>query len=53
LPWGKKAFRIKRYRISKTQNLDLVEEKAGRGNRLQISSALTPDAVEFIVLEAR
>jgi len=53
LPWGKKAFRIKRYRISRTQNLDLVEEKSGRGSRLRLSSELTPDAVEFIVLEAR
>ena len=26
LPWGNKAFTIKRYRISKTQNLELVEE---------------------------
>ena len=27
LPWGKSSFKLKRYRISRTQNLGLVEEK--------------------------
>ncbi len=53
LPWGAAAFSIKRFRISKTQNLDLAEEKPGAGGSLQISSALAPDAVEFIVLRRR
>ena len=51
LPWGKDAFTIKRYRISKTQNLELVEEKAGSGNSLKLSNAFGPDSVELIMLQ--
>jgi hypothetical protein len=51
LPWGEGAFSVKRYRISKTQNLDLVEEKSGTGGRLSLSSPLSPDAVELVVLQ--
>jgi hypothetical protein len=51
LPWGAKTFRVKRYRISDTQNLDLVEEKSGAGGTLNLSSRLRPPAVELIVLE--
>ncbi|MGA2421429.1 MAG: hypothetical protein ABSG69_15240 [Candidatus Acidiferrum sp.] len=51
LPWGNKPFRIKCYRISKTQNLDLVEEKELRGGRVTFSNALPPDAIELIVLQ--
>jgi hypothetical protein len=53
LPWGKKAYSVKRYRISKTQNLDLVEEKSGAGGSFELSNALAPDAVELIVLQSR
>jgi xylan 1,4-beta-xylosidase len=53
LPWGNKAFSIKRYRIDKTQNLDLVEEKSGAGGSLKLSNALAPEAVELIVLQKR
>src|ERR1035438_5768880 len=53
LPWGAAAFRVKRYRISKTQNLDLVEEKSSAGGRLRLSSPLAPDAVELVVLQRR
>jgi xylan 1,4-beta-xylosidase len=51
LPWGQKTFSAKRYRISETQNLDLVEEKSGAGGTLNLSSPLAPDAVELIVLQ--
>jgi hypothetical protein len=51
LPWGKDAFTIKRYRISKTQNLELVEKKAGSGSSLKVSNAFGPDTVELIVLQ--
>jgi hypothetical protein len=51
LPWGKKAFHIKRYRISKTQNLESVDEKLGVGASLNLSSALAPEAMELIVLQ--
>ncbi|MFY9644937.1 MAG: hypothetical protein WAK29_07145, partial [Terriglobales bacterium] len=53
LPWGKSAFSIKRYRISKTQNFDLVEERSGEGGRLHLLEAMAPNAVELIVLQRR
>ena len=53
LPWGNAAFTLKRYRIGKTQNLDLVEEKSETGPGLKLSNALTTDAVELIALERR
>lgn len=56
LPWAKNAaaqqhFRLKRYRISKTQNLELVEDKPAEGATLKLSNALAPDSVELIVLQ--
>jgi xylan 1,4-beta-xylosidase len=53
LPWGAAPFSIKRYRISKAENLDLVEEKSGAGSSFHLSSPLAPDAVELIVLRRR
>jgi hypothetical protein len=53
LPWGKQAFRIKRYRISNSQNLELVEEKSGSGGELKLTNPLATDTVELIVLERR
>jgi len=50
LPWGKTAFRMKRYRISKTQNLDLTEEGSEKDGALNLSNPLAPDTVELIVL---
>jgi len=50
LPWGAKAFSIKRFRISKTQNLDLVEEKSGAGGSLKLSNPLALETLELIVL---
>lgn len=50
LPWGTAAFSIKRYRISKTQNLGLVEEKSEKGDSFNLPNALPPDALELIVL---
>jgi xylan 1,4-beta-xylosidase len=51
LPWGNKAYSIKRYRISKTQNLELVENKLAGGGSVRISHPLAPDALELIVLQ--
>ena len=51
LPWGNAHFIVQRYRISKTQNLDLVEEKKGYGTAFTVSAPLAPDAVELIVLK--
>jgi hypothetical protein len=53
LPWGATAFIVKRYRISKTQNLELVEERSGTGGSFHLSNPLAPDAVELIVLRRR
>src|SRR5271169_4959239 len=53
LPWGKKPFSIKRYRISKTQNLELVEERSSEGGVLTLSDSLAPDALELVVLQRR
>ena len=53
LPWGKRAFSVERYRISKTQNLDLVDERSSEGPSLTLSNTLAPEAIELIVLERR
>ncbi len=53
LPWGAAPFSVKRYRISKTQNLDLVETGSGKGGVLNLSNSLSPDTVELIVLTRR
>jgi xylan 1,4-beta-xylosidase len=53
LPWGTAGFSMKRYRISKTQNLDLVEDGSGRGGAVHTSNAFAADSVELIVLTRR
>ncbi len=53
LPWGKSAFSVKRYRIGKTQNLDLVEDRSSEGPTFSLSEALAANAVEHIVLRRR
>jgi xylan 1,4-beta-xylosidase len=53
LPWGLNGYTVKRYRISATQNLDLVDEHVTTGSTLTVSSALAPDALELIVLQRR
>jgi xylan 1,4-beta-xylosidase len=50
LPWGGAPFSIKRYGISQTQNLDLMEEGSGKDGALHLSNSLAPDTVELIVL---
>ncbi len=51
LPWGKAKFQMQRYRISKAQNLDLVEEESGIKGNVNLSVALPPDEAELIVLQ--
>lgn len=51
LPWGKSPFKLKRYRISKTQNLELIEEKTSVGDTVKLDNAMPTDAVDLIVLE--
>ena len=52
LPWAH-GFTVKRYRISATQNLDLVDEHVASGNVLELSNALAPDTLELLVLQRR
>jgi hypothetical protein len=51
LPWDNKPFSIKRYRISNSQNVELVEEKSESGGKLKLSNSLPTDSIELIVLE--
>jgi xylan 1,4-beta-xylosidase len=53
LPWGQQSFNMKRYRISKQHNLDLIEEKSVTGSTINLANALAPDAVELIVLHSK
>jgi hypothetical protein len=53
LPWGKEAFSLKRYRLSATQNLELVERGSGNGGSMRLSHPLPTDTVELIVLERK
>jgi len=53
LPWGKAGFTVKRYRLSKTENLELVEQTTGSGGSLKLSKPFAPDTVELIVLKRR
>jgi xylan 1,4-beta-xylosidase len=50
LPWGAAPFSVKRYGISQTQNLDLMEEGSGKDGALHLSNSLAPDTVELIIL---
>jgi hypothetical protein len=50
LPWGTAPFGVKRYRISKTRDLELEEEKSAEGDSFTSINALAPDALELIVL---
>jgi hypothetical protein len=51
LPWGNAAFSVRRFRITGTQNLAMVEETTGRGGKLELSNLLPPPGVELIILK--
>ncbi|MGA9392313.1 MAG: hypothetical protein WBV69_17940 [Candidatus Sulfotelmatobacter sp.] len=51
LPWGAAPFSMKRYRISKTQSFDLVDDATGKEGALHLSNSFAPDTVELIVLK--
>jgi xylan 1,4-beta-xylosidase len=52
LPWGKKNFSVKRYRLNDTLNLELVEDGSGSGDTFRVRNPLSPDGVELIVLRS-
>jgi xylan 1,4-beta-xylosidase len=51
--WGPTGFVVKRYRISATESLDLVDQHVSAGNSVELSNALAPGTVELIVLQRR
>lgn len=53
LPWGTKAFTVKRYRLTNTEDFTLVSERSGSGGRLELSNPLPPPGLELIVLQRR
>jgi len=53
LPWGSTPFTMKRFRITGTEDFALVEEKNGKGGKLELSNPLSAPAVELIVLQRR
>jgi hypothetical protein len=53
LPWGNAAFTIKRYRITKAEDLKLAGEGSGKGGQAELSDPLPPPGVELIVLQRR
>jgi hypothetical protein len=53
LPWGKAAFTLKRYRISESKDLQIVEAKSMTGGSLKLSNSLPTDTVELIVLQRK
>lgn len=53
LPWGNKPFTMKRFRLTKTEDLSLVERRRCKGSSISLSNALPPPGLELIELEAR
>ena len=51
LPWGNAPFTVKRFRITNTEELALVEEKKFQGGKLELSDPLPPPGVELIILK--
>jgi xylan 1,4-beta-xylosidase len=53
LPWSGRPFHVKRYRISKSQNLEFVAEGQAKGENFHLLNPLAPDALELIVLDKK
>jgi hypothetical protein len=53
LPWGNRPFIIKRYRLTKTENFTLVEQKKAEGVVASFSNPLPAPGLELIVLETK
>jgi xylan 1,4-beta-xylosidase len=53
LPWGRAAFKVQRYRLTKTEDFALVQDSSGNGGTLDIANPLPPPALELIVLESK
>jgi xylan 1,4-beta-xylosidase len=52
LPWGRRAFTLRRYRVDAGHAGTMVAEERGEGGTARISADLAPPAVELIELEA-
>jgi hypothetical protein len=53
LPWGNRPFTIKRYRLTKTEDFNLVEQKKAEGATASFSNPLPAPGLELIVLETK
>ncbi len=53
LPWGNRPFTIKRYRLTKTEDFVLIEQKKAEGATASLANPLPPPGLELIVLEAK
>lgn len=53
LPWGSGSYTMKRFRISKRERLELVEEQTFSGSTLTLSNPFGVDTLELIVLERK
>ncbi len=53
LPWGKRPFTLKRYRLTNTENFSLTEQESCKGSSISLSDPLSPPGLELIVLKAR
>ena len=51
LPWGRRAFTIRRYRVDAGHAGTMVAEERGEGGTARINAELAPPAVELIELE--
>ncbi len=53
LPWEKEKFIAQHYRISETDNFNLVSETSGKGGIFTVNNPLEPPAVELIKLQRK
>lgn len=54
LPWSSgTSFTLKRFRLTKDQNFEVVEETRKSGNQINISNPLPPPGIELIELRRR
>jgi xylan 1,4-beta-xylosidase len=53
LPWGKKPYAIKRYRIDQTHDLAVVDEQSGSGGTVRLEAPLTSPAVELVEIQEK
>ena len=53
LPWGDAEFSVARYRVSRTDDFELITESAQSGGRFSLERPLPPPALELIILKRK